>query len=60
MHRPPRAAAVALYGLGNAAGELLAVEGSDRWLSLAFLTAVAMALVRGDRQLFLASTNQRT
>jgi hypothetical protein len=59
-HRPPRAAAVALHGLGNAAGELLAVEGSDRWLSLAFLTAVAMALVRGDHQLFLASTNQRT
>lgn len=48
------AAAVALHALGNAAGELVPVEGGGRWLALGFLTALAAAVVVCDRGLFLA------
>lgn len=52
------AASVAFHALGNAAGELLPVEGGGRWLSLALLTVLTAGVVVHDRRLFTASRNE--
>jgi membrane protease YdiL (CAAX protease family) len=48
------AAAAAMHALGNAAGELIPVGSTGRWLSLAILALIAAAVVAIDRERFEA------